>query len=118
ETERRHAEAFFAQPTERAWGGPCAIALPRLDLRDADQRAASVFRRPYDRPALGDRSSRAGPVRERVVARARGGTGGGLHAGSAPDSPIVWCDHLGRHGASARLAADQREHAALSRAND
>ena len=41
-----------------------------------------------------------------------------LHTGSAPDSPIVWRDHLDRHGASPGLAVDQREPAALPHTND
>ena len=38
--------------------------------------------------------------------------------GSAPDSPVLWRDYLGRHGASPGLAVDQREPAALPRTND
>src|SRR5262245_60630279 len=95
-TERWHADGFFVQPTECASRGPCAIALRHFDRSGAAQRAASAFRRPHDRPALGNRSYCAGPVRERVAARARGGTAERLHAGVAPDSPIDWRDHLGR----------------------
>ena len=36
---------------------------------------------------------------------------------SAPNSPVVWCNHLGRHGASPGLAGDQGEPAALPQTN-
>ena len=57
-------------------------------------------------------------VLQRVVARARGDTAERLHTGSAPGSPVVWRDYLGRHGASSGLAVDQREPAALPHTND
>ena len=85
--------------------------------QDTDQRAPTTFRQAYNRPALGDCSSRAGLVRQRVVARARGDTAERLHTDSAPNSPVVWCNHLGRHGASPGMAGDQGEHAALPQTN-
>ena len=40
-----------------------------------------------------------------------------LHPDSAPDLPVDWCNHLGRHGASFGLAGDQGEPAALPQTN-
>jgi hypothetical protein len=59
-------DSFFDQQRAVRWTlRHYAVAL---DSRGADQRAATRLRRPHNRLALGDRSFRAGPVRERMVA--------------------------------------------------
>jgi hypothetical protein len=80
------------------------------------QAPIKARRPPFDRLTIG---LHWGTVRLVLVlfASAWVDTAEPLHTDSAPNSSVVWCNHLGRHGASPGLAGDQGEPAALPQTN-